>query len=88
MNALLRRPETVIFLVLVVVIVVIGLINPAAWELANVFSLLRANVVIGIMALGVMTVMISGGIDVSFPSFAMAAMYLTLLACCRPVIPA
>jgi simple sugar transport system permease protein len=79
MSALLRRSETVIFLVLVVAIVVIGLINPAAWQLANLFSLLRANVITGIMALGVLTVMVSGGIDVSFPYFAMAAMYLTLL---------
>jgi simple sugar transport system permease protein len=79
MSALLRRSETVIFLVLVVAIAVIGLINPAAWELGNVFSLLRANVITGIMALGVLTVMISGGIDVSFPYFAMAAMYITLL---------
>jgi simple sugar transport system permease protein len=79
-KALLRRPETVIFLVLVVAVLVIGLINPAAWELTNVFSLLRANIITGIMALGVLTVMISGGIDVSFPYFAMAAMYITLLA--------
>jgi simple sugar transport system permease protein len=79
MRALLRRSETVIFLLLVLAIVVIGLINPAAWQLGNVFSLLRANIITGIMALGVLTVMISGGIDVSFPYFAMAAMYITLL---------
>ena len=34
----------------------------------------------GILALGVMTVMLSGGIDVSFPAFAIAAMYLTIKA--------
>ncbi len=79
MSALLRRSETVIFLVLLVAVVAIGLINPAAWELGNVFSLLRANVITGIMALGVLTVMISGGIDISVPYFAMAAMYITLL---------
>jgi simple sugar transport system permease protein len=79
MSALLRRSETVIFLVLVAAIVVIGLIRPEAWELGNLFSLLRANVITGIMALGVLTVMISGGFDVSFPYFAMAAMYITLL---------
>ncbi len=79
MSQLLRRSETVIFLVVLVAVVAIGIINPAAWELGNIFSLLRANVITGIMALGVLTVLISGGIDVSVPYFAMAAMYVTLL---------
>lgn len=77
--ALLRRSETVIFLVLLAAMIGIGLVNPAFWQLGNIFSLLRSNIVTGIFALGVLTVMISGGIDVSFPAFAMAAMYLTLL---------
>ncbi|MFX4705273.1 ABC transporter permease, partial [Acinetobacter baumannii] len=34
--------------------------------------------IIGIMALGVLLVLISGGIDVSFPAFAVASMYLTI----------
>lgn len=74
----LRRSEVVILAVLVLAMVVIGLVNPAFWQLSNVFSLVRSNVVVGIMALGVLTVMISGGIDVSFPAFAVAAMYLTV----------
>jgi simple sugar transport system permease protein len=77
--ALLRRSETVIFLVILAAMLGIGLVNPAFWQLGNLFSLLRANIVTGIMALGVLTVMISGGIDVSFPAFAMMAMYVTLL---------
>ncbi len=75
---LLRRSEVVILAVLVVAMVGIGLVNPAFWQAQNLFSLLRSNIVIGIMALGVLTVMISGGIDVSFPAFAVAAMYLTV----------
>ncbi len=78
-GALLRRSEAVIFLVLLLAMVAIGLVNPAFWNLGNLFSLLRANIVTGIFALGVLTVMISGGIDVSFPGFAMLAMYLPLL---------
>ena len=79
MRALFRRSEFVILAVLAVAMVAIGLVNPAFWGPANLFSLLRSNIVIGIMALGVLTVMISGGIDVSFPAFAVAAMYLTVL---------
>lgn len=76
----IRSTEFIIGCVLVVAMVTIGLINPAFWSLDNLFGLLRSNVVIGIMALGVLMVMISGGIDVSFTAFAVAAMYLTVKA--------
>lgn len=75
---LLRRPETIVALVLLAAMVGIGAINPAFWGLDNLFSLLKSNVITGIMALGVLLVMISGGIDVSFPAFAVAAMYLVV----------
>jgi simple sugar transport system permease protein len=76
--ALLRRSEMVIAGILLLAMVLIGTINPAFWQLDNLFSLMRSNVIIGIMALGVLLVLISGGIDVSFPAFAVAAMYLTI----------
>ncbi|MBB4094407.1 ABC transporter permease [Brucella pecoris] len=75
-----RSTEFIIACVLFAAMVIIGLINPAFWSLDNIFGLLRSNVVIGIMALGVLLVMISGGIDVSFTAFAIAAMYLTVRA--------
>ena len=78
--AILQRSETVIALILLTAMVVIGLINPAFWNLDNLFGLVKSNVVIGIMALGVLLVLLSGGIDVSFPAFAAAALYLTIKA--------
>lgn len=75
-----RSTEFIIAGVLLAAMVIIGTINPAFWSLDNIFGLLRSNVVIGIMALGVLLVMISGGIDVSFTAFAIAAMYLTVRA--------
>lgn len=75
-----RSTEFIIACVLLLAMITIGLINPAFWSLDNIFGLLRSNVVIGIMALGVLLVMISGGIDVSFTAFAIAAMYLTVRA--------
>lgn len=75
---LFRRSEVVIAAILFAAMVLIGLVNPAFWQMDNLFSLLRSNVVIGIMALGVLLVMLSGGFDVSFPAFAVAAMYLTV----------
>ncbi|MCQ8241843.1 ABC transporter permease [Rhizosaccharibacter radicis] len=80
LRVLLRRPEIVVAAIAVVAMLVIGTINPAFWSAGNLFSLLRANIVTGILALGVMVVMLSGGIDVSFPAFAIAAMYLTVKA--------
>ena len=78
--SLLRRPETVVALVLLGAMLGIGAINPSFWSLDNLFGLLKSNVITGIMALGVLLVMISGGIDVSFPAFAAAAMYLVVRA--------
>ncbi|WP_295533188.1 ABC transporter permease [uncultured Thioclava sp.] len=76
----LRSSDAIILAILVVAMIFIGLVNPAFWQMSNLFSLLKENVVIGIMALGVLLVMISGGIDVSFTAFAVAGMYLTVRA--------
>jgi simple sugar transport system permease protein len=73
-----RRPEVFVAVIVLSTMVMIGFVNPAFWTLDNLFSLARSNVIIGIMALGVMMIMISGGIDVSFPAFAVAGMYLTV----------
>ncbi len=80
LRPLLRRPELAVAAVALLAMLAIGTVNPAFWNWANLFSLLRANVITGILALGVMVVMLSGGIDVSFPAFAIAAMYLTIKA--------
>lgn len=79
--ALLRRhPEFMVGAVLLAAVLLIGTVNPVFWQPANLFSLLRASVISGILALAVLMVMLSGGIDVSFPAFAIAAMYLTVKA--------
>lgn len=72
------RSEFIIGSVLLIAMLVIGTINPAFWNLDNIFNLLRNNIVIGIMAMGVLLILISGGIDVSFPAFAVASAYITV----------
>jgi simple sugar transport system permease protein len=72
------RSEFIIGSVLLVAMLAIGTINPAFWNLDNIFNLLRNNIVIGIMAMGVLLILISGGIDVSFPAFAVASAYITV----------
>ncbi len=82
MNPVLRRAvvsqEFFVLLAAVAAVVGIALANPAFLQLDNIFTLLRSNIVIGIMALGVLVVMINGGIDVSFTAFAAMAMYVAL----------
>jgi simple sugar transport system permease protein len=77
---LLRTPEAALAAVLVVAALLIGAANPAFWGWGNLFGLLRSASVTGIMALGVLLVLVAGGIDVSFPAFAAVAMYLSVRA--------
>ena len=80
MRAWVRTPEAAVAVVLVVTALLIGTANPAFWGWGNLFGLLRSASVTGIMALGVLLVLVAGGIDVSFPAFAAAAMYLAVRA--------
>ncbi|MCL4176122.1 MAG: ABC transporter permease [Verrucomicrobia bacterium] len=55
----------------------IGLLNPAFFSRAHLYDLIKGSTVMGLFALGVLLVMISGGIDISFTSIAVFAMYVT-----------
>ena len=55
----------------------IGLANPAFWSLANLFDLCKSSTVMGLFALGVLVVLVSGGIDVSFAAIGAFSMYIT-----------
>ena len=49
--SLLRRPEAIVVVALLLAMIGIDFVNPAFWSLDNQFGLLRSNIVIGIMAL-------------------------------------
>lgn len=72
---LLRHPPVFTALLIVAVSVVVGSINPAFWQVSNLFDILRASVVRGLFALGVLSVLAAGGIDVSFTAIAALVMY-------------
>ena len=74
---LLQNTEFIIALVIVLLALVIGAINPAFFSLRNFFDLLRSSIVAGIFALGVLMVIVSGGIDVSFTAIAVFSLYVT-----------
>lgn len=77
-RSLLRRNETLVFLTIVVLSLIIGIINPAFFTVGNLFDQLRSAVVMVIFAMGVLMVIVSGGIDVSFTAIAIFAMYSTV----------
>ncbi|GAB4522072.1 MAG: ABC transporter permease [Anaerolineae bacterium] len=78
LQRLLRRNEFLVFLTIIALSILITLINPSYLSLANIFRMLRSSTELGIFALGVLIVLISGGIDVSFPAIAIFALYSTV----------
>lgn len=72
---LLSRNETLVALILVAFIAVTAFVDPRFLSLATLLDLLRNGLIIGIFAIGVLLVLISGGIDVSFTALAAFAMY-------------
>ncbi len=73
------RNETLVFLVVVAFCVLTTAVDPAFFSLPTAFDLLRNSIVLGIFAIGVLLVLVSGGIDVSFTAIAAFAMYSTTL---------
>ena len=75
-----RRPEIfTLLLIIAACLVVIGA-NPDFLQMSNIVDILRASVVRGLFAMGVLVVLASGGIDVSFTAIAAFVMYaLTML---------
>ncbi len=62
---------------MLILIVGIGVANPAFFTLLNLFDLCKSSTVMGLFALGVLVVLISGGIDVSFVAIGAFSMYVT-----------
>jgi simple sugar transport system permease protein len=77
MKKSLRRHETYVLLAIVIFSFIITLINPSFLTLENLFDLLKSYAFVGILAVGVLFVLISGGIDISFTAVATVAMYVT-----------
>jgi simple sugar transport system permease protein len=71
----LKHPELLTALLIATISLVVGLINPAFFQISTLFDLLRSSTVVGLFALGVLVVLASGGIDVSFTAIAALSMY-------------
>jgi simple sugar transport system permease protein len=71
--------EGLIALVLVVLSVVMTFLSDDFLSFQNFFSVIRSSLVPTVLALGVLMVIISGGVDVSFTAIAIFAAYSTVL---------
>ncbi|MEM7130797.1 MAG: ABC transporter permease [Chloroflexota bacterium] len=78
MSPFITRIETLVALTIVGLCLLIGFLNPVFFTVGNLFDLLRSTTVIGIFALGVLMVIVSGGIDVSFTAVAVFSLYSTV----------
>lgn len=72
------RNDAVLVGVLVALSIAIGISNPTFFSASTVFDLARSSFVLIIFALGLLMVIISGGIDVSFPVIGIFAGYATV----------
>ncbi len=77
-KSFLGTNEVIVFFVIVGWCMVVGTVNPAFWSAATVVDTARSMLVTLIFALCEMIVIISGGIDVSFPAIANFALYFTI----------
>lgn len=70
MKRILSRHETYVFLAIVFFSLIITAINPNFFTLENLFDLLKSYALMGTFAIGMLFVLISGGIDISFTAIA------------------
>ena len=76
-RSLMKRNEFLVAVTIIALVLYIGFRNPVFYTYSNIFDLLRSGTVIGIFAMGVLVVIVSGGIDVSFTAIAVFALYAT-----------
>jgi simple sugar transport system permease protein len=79
MSQLLARHEIIIFLAVLLLVIVVGAVNPAFFSFFNMFSMLKNATVPGLFALGFFIVLVIGGLDVSFTAVGVVAMYSTVV---------
>jgi simple sugar transport system permease protein len=74
----IRTQEFALGLTVIALSLLIGAINPVFFSVTNLFDLLRSATVEMLFALGVLIVLASGGIDVSFTAVAVFALYVSV----------
>lgn len=73
-----QNNEGILLAVLIILIVVMSLVSRDFLQVSTLFAIIRSSIVPLIFALGVLLVIISGGIDVSFAAIAVFSAYTTV----------
>ncbi|NDA95561.1 MAG: ABC transporter permease, partial [Actinobacteria bacterium] len=76
---LLLRNETALIIAIILLSITIGVKSPEFFTLSTLFDIFRSSFVQLLFALGVLVVIISGGIDVSFPIVGIFAGYTAVV---------
>ncbi len=77
MKKLLARHETYVFLAILIFSTIITAINPSFLRPDNLLDLMKSYALMGTFAVGVLFVLISGGIDISFTAIATITGYVS-----------
>jgi simple sugar transport system permease protein len=83
MKKILAHHESYVFIAIVILSILITAINPSFFSLENLFDLLRSYTMMGVFAVGVLFVLISGGIDMSFTATATITGYVVAVLLLR-----
>src|ERR1700732_4496750 len=78
MRKLLRRSEFFLALLIVCIGSVFTLLNPKFATIGNLLDLIKSYSFFGILSVGVLVVLLSGGIDISFTAIAQVAEYISV----------
>jgi len=76
MKRFLRYHEFYVLIVIIILAIIITSVNKQFFTLENFFDLLKSYSFLGILAVGVLIVLISGGIDISFTAMTSVAEYV------------
>ena len=74
-RSLIKSNEFFLLFIIVLMCVIFGIVNPAFFSAVNVFDVLKSMVETGILAMGCLVVIVSGGLDLSFMTVAVFAMH-------------
>ena len=77
MRKIMKTNEFYVAVTIILLSIIIGSKSSAYFTTGNLIDLLRSSIEMGIFALGVLLVIVSGGIDVSFTSIATFSMFAT-----------
>src|ERR1700737_4927548 len=78
MSKLLQRTESLLVLLIVVIGIVFTPLNPKFATIGNLLDLIKSYSFFGILSVGVLVVLLSGGIDISFTAIAQVAEYASV----------